>query len=387
MIPNEDDYTLVNPVLRKVMKGIYEGRTSYPVRYLCDTRLEQIDNQSFAQLFFMSKGCTHDLNGGCTMCNYGYGKSRFPNPKAVLEEIKEKTELLPKHLHEIVVGPVGSLLDEDEVPSELLLQILEILSKIDCDEFTVETRADSVNIQKLQLLKRFIHSKRITLELGIESADLWCLRNCINKNTSFDRIQETIGMAHKEGVQICGNVGIGFPFVSEAYSIQSAVTTIRRLLDLKVSCIALFAYNIRPGTLLEWLWKRGMYNCTSLWGLVEVLSRFSDEELQHIQISWYRNYYVDKAKILRMPSLCSDCEDTVLSLLDAYRNNPCSTTLQPLIQFDCHCKKKWKELYLSEPNYVDFSAVKNIYIEMAKEFSIPLELLEHELVYMQNTLL
>ena len=145
-----DDYRLVNPVLRQVMKHIFHNRMSYPIKYYCDTRLEKVDNKFFAQMFFMSKGCSHDLNGGCTMCNYGYGKA-YENLDlvAILEDVRQKTANLPAKLHEIVVGPTGSLLDEEEVPGYFLDQLLAIFSKIECDEFTCETRAYTVTEEKL----------------------------------------------------------------------------------------------------------------------------------------------------------------------------------------------------------------------------------------------
>lgn len=386
MIHTNDDYRIVNPVLRKVIKGIYEQRVSYPIRYYCDTRIERIHNQTFAQIFFMSRGCSHDLNGGCTMCNYGYGKEYKLDYEKVLRDIRENVKKLPKNIYEIVVGPTGSFLDEEEVPRELFLEILDILSQVDCREFTCETRADTITVDKLRLLKENIRSEKITLELGVESTNLWCLRNCINKNLSFEKITEAINTAHSESINICANIGIGFPFLNEKYCINSAVESIKKLLEFNISCIALFAYNIRPGTLLEWLWKRGVYDCISLWGLTEVLSHFSDEELRRIQISWYRNYYEDKSKILKMPYLCPSCEDEVLCLFDEYRNDPCRRTLQPLLDYDCSCKKKWYKQYQQQSNKIDFSDVKKIYTKMAMEFSIPNEVLEQELIYMYNSL-
>ena len=58
MSTNSDEYRLVNPVLRQVMKGVYNRRRSFPMKYLCDIRLERIYDQFFAQIFFMSRGCS-----------------------------------------------------------------------------------------------------------------------------------------------------------------------------------------------------------------------------------------------------------------------------------------------------------------------------------------
>ena len=82
-----DKYELVNPILKTVMQEIYAKRTSLSVEYLVSSRIERINDKSFCQLFFLSKGCSHDLRGGCTMCNYGYGKSRQVNTGAMLAEM------------------------------------------------------------------------------------------------------------------------------------------------------------------------------------------------------------------------------------------------------------------------------------------------------------
>lgn len=386
MSTNSDEYRLVNPVLRQVMKGVYNRRRSFPMKYLCDIRLERIYDQFFAQIFFMSRGCSHDLKGGCTMCNYGYGQEHLLDQEAVLKEIRYKIEQLPKRLHEVVVSPIGSMLDEEEVPHDFLIKVFDILSDIKCNEFTCETRADSISCEKLRLLKDNIRADKITLEIGVESTDDWLLRNSINKNIEFKTVQDVIETAHSMGIQICANIGIGFPFVNEAVSISSARSSIRKLLEQNVSCIALFAYNIRPGTLLEQLWRMGLYQCTSLWAIAEVLSSFSDVQLRRIQISWYRNYYEEKSKILHMPYLCDDCREDVLALFDAYRNDPCQKTLQPLLSYQCKCKDEWYAGYRMQKPEIDFLNVQNMYTALSKEFSVSAELLEKELIYMARTL-
>ena len=334
----------------------------------------------------MSRGCSHDLKGGCTMCNYGYGQEHIVNSDAVLYEIRQKVKTLPEQLHEVVVSPIGSLLDEEEVPQQMLIDVLDSFSKIRCSEFTCETRADSVSFDKLRLLREKINTDRITLELGVESTNDWLLRNCINKNAQFQTVQNAIKIAHSMGIQICANIGIGFPFVNEAVSVSSAISSIRDLLKLDVSCITLFAYSIRPGTLFEQLWKLGVYKCIPLWAIVEVLSNFTDEELKRIQISWYRNYYQDQSKILQMPYLCDNCKEEVLALFDEYRNNPCQKTLQPLLSYQCTCKDKWYARYRMQSSEIDFSSIQKIYTKVANVFSVPMDLLENEFVFMEKTL-
>ncbi|MBR4318420.1 MAG: hypothetical protein IKP69_00020, partial [Oscillospiraceae bacterium] len=147
-----DDYRYVNPVLRKVMQKIYQQRTDVPCNY-CDSRVERIDNQDFVQISFVSRGCSHDIKGGCTMCNYGYRKERFFDSDLVLNAIETTIQQFPKHLHEIVVEPTGSFFDEKEIPDDFFRKVLRVLSQVECDEFICETRTDSITPEKLKTLK------------------------------------------------------------------------------------------------------------------------------------------------------------------------------------------------------------------------------------------
>lgn len=372
-----DEYRLVNPILRQVMKKIYELRTDFDSE-CCNVRMECINDQDFVDISFASRGCTHEILGGCTMCNYGYRKEKKNDFDEIFTQLQLKIKQLPRKIHELLLVPTGSLLDDKEVPGDELIQVLQLVSHLECDEFICETRTDSISIERIQLLKKYIHSPKITLEIGVETTDLWLLRNCINKNSSFEQVEKTVNIAQNEGIEICANIGLGFPFVNEKISIISAVNSIRNMLALNSYCV-LFAYNIRPGTLLEWLWNKGLYKCTSLWAMVEVLSYFSDDELKRIQISWYRNYYDDKTRILQMPCLCNKCESEVLGLLDDYRNHPCRETLQPLIDYNCSCKQEWYEQYRQQTEIIDIKEVERIYKIMGREFQIPEELVNNEL--------
>lgn len=381
-----DKYELVNPILKTVMQKIYAERTSFSVEYLVSSRIERINDKCFCQLFFLSKGCSHDLQGGCTMCNYGYGKSRQVNTGAMLEEMRSAVEILPEELQEIVVGPIGSMFDDEEVEPDVRKRIFELLSSVTAEEFTCETRVDTITEEKLQCFRKSIRANKLTLEIGVETVDPWCLRNCVNKNLSFEQTIQAVQIIHKAGLHVCANVGVGQPFINDKYSAYLAIQTIRKLLELDVDCIVLFIYNIRPGTLLEWLYEQHLYDCTSLWIIPEVLSAFSPDELRKIQISWYRNYYNSDTKIIQMPHLCPKCHESVLKLFDDYRNNPSNDTLKPIIEYQCDCKEIWQQRYQNQLCSVDFDHVSDTYTRMADYFSISDTLLEKELHYMYATL-
>lgn len=106
-----DSYEKVNPILRDIMKTVFDSRRIFPVEYLSSLRKEIVNDKMSCQLWFISPGCSHDNRGGCTMCNYGYGKGFHFDQKLVLDSIKDNLkELEGEVIQELVVGPTGSYL-------------------------------------------------------------------------------------------------------------------------------------------------------------------------------------------------------------------------------------------------------------------------------------
>ena len=175
-----DDYSRVNPILRRIMAEIYRKRTPLPKENLTNVRMERVRDQAFCEIWFMTPGCSHDALGGCTMCNYGKGCA--VTATEVLNELRLRIEALPHRLQELIVTPTGSMLDEREVPAALREQIFQLLRRQGCRDFFVETRADTITPEKLESMKHHVRAERLHIEIGVECCQDWVLRNCINKN-------------------------------------------------------------------------------------------------------------------------------------------------------------------------------------------------------------
>ena len=62
-----------NAVLKNVMQKVYNDRKPLKREIISQVRTETVNDSAFCEIWFMTKGCTHDAEGGCTMCNYGKG--------------------------------------------------------------------------------------------------------------------------------------------------------------------------------------------------------------------------------------------------------------------------------------------------------------------------
>lgn len=380
----KDDYRKINPVLRKIMKEIYQKRNTLPTDYITNARIERVNDGAFCEIWFLTQGCTHDSCGGCTMCNYGKGAN--VDKDVILRQVSSRIAELPPNLQELVVSPTGSMLDDEEVSPELRKQILELLHKTECYDFFIETRADTISRNKLQLLKNSIQAERINIEIGVECYNDWVLRNCVNKNMLRSDLEEVLNVIHESGMRAYANIGVGVPFLTEKCSIKLAKRSVRDLFDKGFDCVVLFPYHVKQGTLLEWLWERGYYKCCSLWSIPEVLSEFAPDELERIHISWYRNYYTYQKKIVESPVVGNECMDFVLSGLDEYKNHPCASSLQPLLDFSCQDKNNWYGSLSNQSENIEFDIIEHIYRVLGEAFEIEDREIIDELNYMKKSL-
>lgn len=370
----------VNLALRAVMRKIYWNRKPLPKKPRTVVRYERVQDKVFSEVWFMTPGCSHDRNGGCTMCNYG--KGHCVSHEEILQELGTRMGELPENLQELIVTPTGSMLDELEVPRDLLTGILELLEPVTANNFVIETRADTVSAEKLELIRQSIHADQIYIEIGVEACNDWILRNCVNKNMNMEELRQALKIIHSANMHACANIGIGIPFMSERMSIMTAVNSVKAAFEMGFDSVVLFPYHVKPGTLSAYLWKMGDYQCCSLWALIEVLRMFPPEMLGKIQISWYRNYYDDQKKILLSPDTCDVCREEVLGLLDEYKNHPGEKTREKLLSLSCECRDIWKQKLLSQPDYVDMDKVAAIYRRLGRRFEIRADIVEQEIIYM-----
>lgn len=371
-----DDYKTVNPILRKIMEQVFRNRQELPSDILTHVRTEIVNNKFLCEVWFMTKGCSHDAKGGCTMCNYG--KGCMVNEEKVLEELRQKLSNIPAELEELIVTPTGSMLDDEEVPTSMRQAIYDLLKNTECEHFYVETRVDSISEEKLKSLRESVTARYIHVEVGVECANDWILRNFVNKNMTMQALRKSIQMIHEAGMLVCGNVGIGIPFLNERTSLVLAISSTRKLLDMGMDNVVLFPYHVKPGTLSCVLWEQGLYECCSLWGIPEVLKHFNGEELKKIHISWYRNYYTDKKKILSSPSVAKEDMEEFLMLLDDYKNHPGSETLNALMDYSSPDRNEWREKRKDESENINLKRVKEIFDILCRKFEITYEEMSRE---------
>jgi len=373
-----------NPLLKSIMRQVYKNRYPLPIEPKTVVRHEIADGKPMCEVWFMSEGCTYDRDGGCTMCNYG--KGHVVNSTFILEELKTAFNKLPKAAYNLVINPSGSFLDEREVIGTLRNSIYDLLDNIPFESLTIESRADVITPPLLTELKKRYPNRRVSIEIGVETLDPWLLKNAVNKGVTMDQIENAVKMIRGAGLISIANIGLGIPFICEKANIMQAIKSVTTALNKGFDLIILFPYHTKPGTLLEILFTADRYRRISLWSLVEVLANLPSKYLPKVNISWYRNYYTDKRKVIESPDTCPHCRDIILGLLDQYKATPCQSTLSVLLSFQCNCRDEWRTMIDNQSDSIEFSAIENDYRFLADYFKANNDLLTQTLTEMEESL-
>lgn len=363
-----------NMLLREATHKMYEKRKCLDINEKVFCRHEHVDGGEFVEIWFMTGGCSHDRDGGCTMCNYGKGHKVEENE--ILNLIEKELKNITHPLKQLVISPTGSMFDDAEVSPELRNSIFGLVEKYNCKKFITETRADTVTKDKICSMKNIIKDKIIAIEIGLESSSKFVLANCVNKNMIPEDFIRAVNVIKGEGILVTANVSLGVPFLDERAQLEDAKKTVKWALGIGVDTIVVFPLHIKPGTLTSYLYEKKLYDCVSLWSLVEVLKDVDEKDRKKVQISWYKNYYNDDSKIIKSPNTCKFCRPKVIGLLDRYKDECSTEIVKELDKLECGCKKEYYDRINFFENKKNDDNLMRCYNIIAKDFEINKDILD-----------
>ena len=308
---------LLGAAARKIRGGAPPASDNYLVRE------DTYDGTRFVEIWFRSKGCHLFLNGGCTMCNYGYSRIRSIDEQVGFVQSALNSVEITKN-DRLLVSPSGSFLDDWEVNPEVRNRILDLIANQDWHEFGFETQANFVSSQTLKAVKDRLGDRPVFVEIGIESADELVRRYSINKDLPWSLAEQAFGAIHECGFRSVANVLLGSPLLSPRKQVDDAIRSILILDELEIDEIFLFPANVKAGTLVGWLWEKGYYGAPSLWALFHVIATLPKDVADKLAFAWHRTYYPDsqsvQEKLRKTPDLEGAEEEVVegRKLLDSF---------------------------------------------------------------------
>ncbi len=331
-----------NPFLTAAMAAVNRARPLYGTDKPFDVRFEALPWGRYAQLWFLTGGCSWDA---CTMCNYGRGP-RVDAPTMIEAVARGVARLHEQHVDILLVSPSGSFLDPREVPLEARCGILALMRDAPIPVVEFETRAETVTEEAVAQVAELLRGKMVHVNLGLESANPWVQRFCVNKGSSPQRFVDAAAILRRHDIFVIANISLGTAFLTPREAIADTVATVRWALDHGADSAVVYPLQVKKHTVLATLTDLRLHRATSLWGLVEALAQLGEEYYARTPIAWYRNYYNDTFR--ETVTTCPRCEARVLRLLDGYRAAQSVESMAPLLSYRCSCRERWRA-QLDEP--------------------------------------
>jgi len=332
-----------NPFLNRVCAELRKPRPLETMPYTF--RVESGDGNPYAILWFRTRGCKYDHRGECTMCNYG--ASTPVTPADMVEYVRQglvAINLAGDESTTLLVSPSGSMFDEWEVPAEARRGIFALVGATACNTFICETRAEDLTAEAIQHYSLVLGKRTLYVEMGLESANPWVLKYCVNKALALTKYSGAIQLLHAHQVNAIANVLLGPAFLTQREAIADTVYSVRWAFAQGIDKCVLFSAHVKRWTLLQWLWEHDLYTPPSLWSLVEVLRQLGPQLAPRVTIAWYKVYTElegIEANILSSPTTCPVCLPHVMSLLDAYSDTSDFAIVEQLGAFRCTCHEAW----------------------------------------------
>jgi archaeosine synthase beta-subunit len=215
-----------------------------------------------------TKGCSWARRDGCTMCGY----ISDSNPDVQASDIQKQFHgVLAQYgkTYEIVkIFTSGSFLDQSEVPIDVRDAILADLR--DTPKVIVESRPEFVTPEICNDISRI--NEHVEVAIGLETSNDCIRDNNINKGFSFRDFIRASEAAHANGFTVKAYLLLKPPLLTEREALEDALQSVRDATP-HADTISLNLCNVQKGTLVERLWKKGLYRPPWLWTAVEVLKR------------------------------------------------------------------------------------------------------------------
>ena len=273
-------------------------------------------------IILRTKGCRWAHISGCSMC--GYFKETYD---AGYDEIKKQIDFAyEKYEGEQVVKffTSGSFLDKKEIPEKLQLYALKKFSE--AKKIIIETRPEFVkNLKDIDI------EVELEIAMGLESSNDKVLEYSVNKGFRYKPWLKAAKMVKEFGKKLRIYILIKPPFLTEKEAIKDAIESVKKIKDI-ADTISFNPVAVHGRTIVEQMWKRGLYRPPWLWSVVEIL-----KESRKIYDGVIRCDVV-AAGLRRGAHNCGKCDRSFINAINEFNLKQDGKIFDGL---DCKCREEW----------------------------------------------
>ncbi len=221
---------------------------------------------------FRTTGCAWYKFTACSMCGYFNDTS----PDIIDENLMHQIDTLYDSLGDTKVLKIftsGSFLDSNEVhPAVRDYFIQRIKDKV--EKLLVESRTEYIRPEILEPFKKAGIDLRIAI--GLESADDYIMKYSVNKGSTMKKFIDAASVLNREKIELRTYLLFKPPFISEKMAMEDIMKSVKAVAPYSTD-ISINPMNIQKNTLVEKLWKKGLYRPPRLYSLAKLLIDLGDE--------------------------------------------------------------------------------------------------------------
>lgn len=296
-------------------------------------------------IILYTPGCSWALHSGCSMCGY-FNDSAWQTVTEA-ELLNQVQTAMDQYNNEplVKIFTSGSFLDDSELSKTVQYEIINRLS-VHTKKISVESRPSYVTEQKLDAIQNHLHSGTFEVGIGLETANEYIRKHCINKGFSYTDYQTAAERLKNHDFSLKTYVLVKPPFLTEQEAINDSIQTIVTVAEL-TDIISLNPTNVQRHTLVEYLWKRQQYRPAWLWSVIEILktSKKNHPDLR-LQCD------VAGGGKPRGAHNCKQCDH---DFLNAIKDFSLTQRIKDLSALECQCKPQWLDQLELEP--LSFGAI------------------------------
>lgn len=240
------------------------------------------EKNDLIQIWLQTPACRFSLEGKCTICNYWAGQEISGLIAKMVKSVS-----VPENINTILINTCGSCLDPSELAVKEQEQLFEWLNKQHVNDIILETHMSTLSEDMVRCVYRMIPDKNLFFEIGQESTDMDVQFYSLNKPLPKRGRDIIIDRVHRYGMKSIVNVVLGAPFLSREEQICDTIDSITTLLQEGADYIMLFPVNIKPNTLIHFLYDIGMYISVDGNMIASVLDSLPKEFLPRVGVAWY----------------------------------------------------------------------------------------------------
>ncbi len=285
-------------------------------------------------LILRTRGCSW---ARCSMCGY-HGEAAAASEGDLLHQFE--TALLRRRGEEIAkVYTSGSLLDECEVPAGLRRRLLSDLSG-SFSRVVVESRPEFVTGPAVR--DALSACPGLEIAMGLESASPRVLSHSVRKGFLLSDFEESARLVRRLGGRVRAYLLLKPPFLNEKEALEDAVASALKAAPL-CDTISLNPVNVQRGTVVEQLWRRGMYRPPWLWSAAEAVLR-AHRGIRDAGNATRLVCAPTAAGRRRGAHNCGVCDETVIGGLEAHSLTGSPEALEEAFARGCGCLADWREV-------------------------------------------